>query len=1265
MRHGIKAIIFKFFILLIYLLSINNPCLFADTLEKNNWHSKASTSINISKRDNNTKLAPALPDSNNIGIFFDDFESGQGKWKITNGLWEIGEPTSGPDSAYSGLSCSGTNLKSNYPNNAETMLISPTISLPALSKKTDQIRLIFQQWYAIEYRSDFGYVQISTDGGNNWTTEGTLSGDGSIWNYGSADLTSYAGKNVNIAFFFTSDSSYTDYGWYIDDVFLEYVESIATESLEINIASNGQFTMGIPDSTILLFGHPNPWTSATTFRIDGKDYWNYYLSSWGKVISLPKTKGLSNITTWDIDKIQFSQTLSIVEGSTTGNLDTAEIKYVVTNKDTVSHEVGVRVMLDTMLGENDGAPFRIPKAGGVTTEREFLKNNMPMYWQAFDDLSHPSFQSQGTLTGGLATIPDRFITVGWSHINETTWECETIPNQDFDYTYSDYYDSAVGIYWFPIKLGPGQSKEFVTYYGLGGIDIDIQPPLVVGLTAPEKVIINKNDISKTFTLTAYLDNSSPGVTKTATGITTELILPKGLSLAENEKAIQNIPNLRINEGMQTSYNINIGDVGGKITYSLIVTASNVAKKTVNKDIYVFGVELFPKLLYTPFIVPTIKAVFNVDMDANTFNDSTFFVKTAVDESVQSPIPIKGNIAYDPKTRTVSFEPTPELKSGTSYVATITNGVKSASGVSLPYNIVWTFATLEVEESNGFKVPRDGFSFQNYGDKDPNDDWEQFREAFGKDQVEHSNGTPKRMAQEFFDDHRDENGGGNCLGFALVSSLFFTEKLDIHDNKIIDQKVDNVYDLIPNEKMDHLIEKYQWFNFQYNWKNLFPKLNPTPKDVFNLLKKKYDEDIRNLYILVFWMLPTEAHSGVVWQVKERDGKGEVYIYDSNEPGKEDRTVIIDLLKNEWSYYVGFELWTGNGNTRSLVYHPYSYYQNPSLPILNMGFIYNITSSADIYFTDTKGRHLGFIDGEFYDDISDAGLLPSIPGQYETENPNTVQSYYLPMDVEHTTTITGKKEGKYTFKKYAQDCLLRVNTSVENDSVDQIEFDSNKYTATFQTTDKSKDYDMDIIVELSDGSAERSFKISGANLSKDGTVIMKLSDDLKSLTFTNQGTKSNYIVKVEQIGQKNGSFTSNQLIIGIDETHIIEPKNWNQISDGVIIYIDKESDGVIDDILGVAEKSPSDFLFSQNYPNPFSNETKIDYQLPRDCNVDLKIYNVTGRIVITLIDNDKKMAGYHTVRWDGKNEIGEDVVNGIYFYVIKAGNYNKAGKMIIIR
>ena len=52
------------------------------------------------------------------------------------------------------------------------------------------------------------------------------------------------------------------------------------------------------------------------------------------------------------------------------------------------------------------------------------KNDMPMYWQAFDDLSSPTFQAQGTLIGVLTTIPDRFVTAGWALISKEPWDFE-------------------------------------------------------------------------------------------------------------------------------------------------------------------------------------------------------------------------------------------------------------------------------------------------------------------------------------------------------------------------------------------------------------------------------------------------------------------------------------------------------------------------------------------------------------------------------------------------------------------------------------------------------------------------------------------------------------------------------------------------------------------------------------------------------------------------------------------------------------------------
>lgn len=76
-------------------------------------------------------------------------------------------------------------------------------------------------------------------------------------------------------------------------------------------------------------------------------------------------------------------------------------KYTVTNNDSINHNIGVRIMIDTMLNNNDGPPFRIPGIETpITTEIEFFPPNIPQYWQAFYSLSDPDIMSQGTLIGG-------------------------------------------------------------------------------------------------------------------------------------------------------------------------------------------------------------------------------------------------------------------------------------------------------------------------------------------------------------------------------------------------------------------------------------------------------------------------------------------------------------------------------------------------------------------------------------------------------------------------------------------------------------------------------------------------------------------------------------------------------------------------------------------------------------------------------------------------------------------------------------------------
>jgi endonuclease I len=91
----------------------------------------------------------------------------------------------------------------------------------------------------------------------------------------------------------------------------------------------------------------------------------------------------------------------------------------------------------------------------------------------------------------------------------------------------------------------------------------------------------------------------------------------------------------------------------------------------------------------------------------------------------------------------------------------------------------------------------------------------------------------------------------------------------------------------------------------------------------------------------------------------------------------------------------------------------------------------------------------------------------------------------------------------------------------------------------------------------------------------------------------------------------------------------------------------------------DQSPDQFFLSQNFPNPFNPTTMISYQLPMTNRVLLKVYDILGQEITTLVDQ-LISAGKHQVVWDA-----EKLPSGIYVYQLKAGNYIDSRKMILMK
>ena len=158
----------------------------------------------------------------------------------------------------------------------------------------------------------------------------------------------------------------------------------------------------------------------------------------------------------------------------------------------------------------------------------------------------------------------------------------------------------------------------------------------------------------------------------------------------------------------------------------------------------------------------------------------------------------------------------------------------------------------------------------------------------------------------------------------------------------------------------------------------------------------------------------------------------------------------------------------------------------------------------------------------------------------------------------------------------------------------------------------------------------------------------------------------------------------------DVQVLEFAPWDINQDGVVNILDfiiiqtdrgantdVNGDGLTDilDVVAASggQASPASMPVSDdlgsNYPNPFNPETWIPYQLVRDADVAIRIYSASGRLVRSLELGHKHAGRYVTkaaaAHWDGTNENGERVANGVYYYNIKAGAFSATRKMVILQ
>jgi hypothetical protein len=307
-------------------------------------------------------------------------------------------------------------------------------------------------------------------------------------------------------------------------------------------------------------------------------------------------EGRRSVWRYNREQVEVTQVVEIVRGSPSNLLDTCLVRYHIHNKDArAHHHVGIRFLLDTFIGGNDGVPFLIPGASALCdTSMEFTDpRTIPHFIQACErpDLSAPGTVAQvglrmydpsrppsetnleppSRVTLGAWPNPELEIEDPRCQQEHTLWEVPVLKIHRLNPG-----DSAVTMYWNPVDIGPNQVRYVGFTYGLGTVSAGEGKgslALTVGGSFTPK---------GEFTATAYVSNPVRGQTVT-------LKLPEGFDLIEG-KPTQEVPPLPPGSASRNSpvtWKVRAGRSTGK--FNLKVESSTGVSQTQAVTIQVRGI----------------------------------------------------------------------------------------------------------------------------------------------------------------------------------------------------------------------------------------------------------------------------------------------------------------------------------------------------------------------------------------------------------------------------------------------------------------------------------------------------------------------------------------------------------------------------------------------------------------------------------------------------------------------------------------------------
>lgn len=541
-------------------------------------------------------------------------------------------------------------------------------------------------------------------------------------------------------------------------------------------------------------------------------------------------------------------------------------------------------------------------------------------------------------------------------------------------------------------------------------------------------------------------------------------------------------------------------------------------------------------------------------------------------------------------------------------AALTEDDQSAEPVAEPEATEATEATTETEANaanepvagiadpnpaalvadSGFRPNPNGFSFENYsGDTKITDltAAEVYRMFGDVACASVANGvcTLTPPGQQWMEQINSDMAGGHCEGMATLSLLMFTDTVkesSFGGQNAADLKLDN-----PALQR----EIAYWWTTQATSPTVDRVIKGTPNEILEILRNKTDKETYTIGI--YKSDGTGGHAITPFGVEEAgNGVYAILVYDNNYPGQT-RRVLVDTKNNIWSYEAAInpqtesELYQGDAETQTLDLTPSSARLDKQVcPFCDgaeatgssgskLAAPSDITRYNEIFLDgdghllieDDTNKRMGIVEGRWLNEIPNAQAVWLKTASPLEDQPEPI--YWLPADLNVTATLDGS-----TFTGEGLTDLVLIGPgysfgvegiSLEPDQVDTVRFEP-KDSALVYDTDKSES--PTIIVAVEEELADFAFEIQGADMQGGGQLVVLLNQAAGDLVINadkllNSGTFN--LAMTRYSDESEQTFYTDELALQAGAIIYISYADWTEQSAGLVIEVDTDGDGVMDE------------------------------------------------------------------------------------------------------